>query len=122
MSYFDMIEFACNHCGDLPENGMNPVLLEKLDQLRERIGYPIIVTSGYRCEFWNRMCGGVSDSQHLKGNAADVYCDQVTVDELANLAAEIGFDGIGRYYESEFVHLDCRSNGEEPNMYQWIGD
>lgn len=122
MKYFSMDEFTCNHCEQLPENGMNPVLLEKLDQLREQIGFPIYVTSGYRCEIWNACVGGVKNSQHVQGTAADVYCDYVSVDELADIAAKIGFDGIGRYYTSDFVHLDCRSNGEEPNMYQWIGD
>lgn len=122
MKYFTMDEFSCNCCGELPPNGMNPVLLEKLDQLRERVGYPIIITSGYRCPYYNKEVGGVSNSQHVLGNAADCFCWYLSVEELANIAREIGFDGIGKYYDSEFVHLDCRSNGTEPNVYQWIGD
>lgn len=124
MKYFTLDEFACNHCGELPPNGMNPVLLEKLDELRERIGYPIYITSGYRCPIWNAdpQVGGVPNSQHVQGTAADCVCNEVTVDELADLAAEIGFDGIGRYYELGFVHLDCRSWGTEPAEYNWIGD
>lgn len=123
MKYFNDDEFRCHHCGALPENGMNPVLLEKLDQLRERVGFPIFVSSGYRCPTWNSdpRVGGVSNSQHVRGSAADIYCNEISVEELANLAAEIGFDGIGRYYGSDFVHVDCRSNGTEPNCYRWIG-
>ena len=45
MKYFTDAEFACKHCGCLPDGGMNAVLLEKLDQLRERIGAPIIAVS-----------------------------------------------------------------------------
>ena len=119
MKYFDINEFTCHHCGELPENGMNQVLLDKLDALREYIGCPIIVSCGYRCEPHNAEVGGVPNSQHVLGNAADIYTNSLSVDGLANAAAQIGFDGIGRYYHSEFVHVDVRSNGAEPNGYTW---
>lgn len=119
MKYFTDAEFVCKHCGCLPEGGMNAVLLEKLDQLRERVGAPIIVTSGYRCPVHNANVGGVPNSQHVLGTAADIVCDAVSVNELADLAAEIGFDGIGRYYDDCFVHVDCRDNGNSPNYYRW---
>lgn len=121
MKYFTMQEFACKHCGELPPQGMNEVLLAKLDELRDRIGAPIIVTSGYRCPEHNAAVGGVENSQHVQGTAADIYCDAVSVDQLADAAAAIGFDGIGRYYNSGFVHVDCRDNGQSPNYYQWVG-
>lgn len=119
MKYFTDAEFTCKHCGCLLKGGMNTVLLEKLDQLRERVGAPIILTSGYRCPVHNANVGGVPNSQHVLGNAADIICDAVSVNELADLAAEIGFDGIGRYYNSCFVHVDCRDNGNSPNYYRW---
>ena len=51
-------------------------LIEKvLDPLREAYGKPIIVTSGYRCEKLNKAVGGVYNSQHLKGQAADLCID-----------------------------------------------
>ena len=119
MKYFNLKEFSCKHCGQLPPQGMNKVLLEKLDLLRDRIGAPIIVTSGYRCPEHNAAVGGVSNSQHVQGNAADIVCNAVSVDELADVAAAIGFDGIGRYYSDGFVHVDCRDNGNSQNYYQW---
>lgn len=121
MRHFKMREFACRHCGELPPNGMNPVLLEKLDELREQLGAPVIVTSGYRCEYWNRVVGGVSNSQHRYGNAADIICDDVSYDTLVTTAKEMGFDGVGVYYGDEFVHCDTRENGERPLWYQWEG-
>lgn len=121
MKYFTIDEFRCHHCGHLPENGMNPVLLEKLDALRESVGLPIVVSSGYRCPEHNADVGGVWNSQHVKGNAADIYCPGLSVDTLADSAAILGFDGIGRYYRAEFVHLDCRDNGQSPNKYRWNG-
>lgn len=121
MKYFSLCEFACHHCGQLPEGGMNPVLLQKLDKLRERLGRPVIVSSGYRCPVHNRNVGGVYNSQHVQGTAADIYCPGVSVEALADMAAEIGFDGIGRYYNQGFVHVDCRDGGRSSGYYTWEG-
>ena len=44
-----------------------------LDPLRERYGYPIMVSSGYRCPRLNKAVDGKATSQHLKGEAADIY-------------------------------------------------
>ena len=43
-----------------------------LDPIRERYGKPIIVTSGFRSERVNKAVGGVSTSQHAKGQASDI--------------------------------------------------
>ena len=43
-----------------------------LDPLRETWGSPIIVSSGFRCKELNKLVGGVSNSYHLSGLAADI--------------------------------------------------
>ena len=43
-----------------------------LEPLRQAMGRPISISSGYRCEELNSKVGGVSNSQHLKGQAADI--------------------------------------------------
>lgn len=43
-----------------------------LDPLRRIIQTPIIITSGYRCAALNKAVGGVTNSWHTKGNAADL--------------------------------------------------
>ena len=43
-----------------------------LEPLCCQLGLPIKVNSGYRCQLLNQMVGGVSTSQHLKGEAADI--------------------------------------------------
>lgn len=43
-----------------------------LDPLREAWGKPITVNSGYRCAELNRKVGGAEQSQHLRGEAADI--------------------------------------------------
>jgi hypothetical protein len=51
---------------------MQNLAVRALEPLRQKLGLPIQVTSGYRCELVNRMVGGVKTSQHLKGEAADI--------------------------------------------------
>lgn len=46
-----------------------------LQPLRTAMGYEIKIGSGYRCPQLNRAVGGVSNSQHLKGEAADLCID-----------------------------------------------
>ena len=43
-----------------------------LDPLREAYGKPIYVNSGYRCTELNKAVGGVNNSQHVNGEAADI--------------------------------------------------
>ena len=45
---------------------------EVLEPLRRRVGR-VIITSGYRCQKLNKAVGGVWNSQHLKGEAADIF-------------------------------------------------
>ena len=46
-----------------------------LEPLRKAMGEPIKIGSGYRCEKLNKAVGGVYNSQHLKGQAADLCID-----------------------------------------------
>lgn len=45
-----------------------------LQPLRDTVGTPIIINSGYRCPFVNKQVKGASDSAHLYGRAADIRC------------------------------------------------
>ncbi len=46
-----------------------------LEPLRVAMGEPIKIGSGFRCQALNKAVGGVSSSQHLKGQAADLCID-----------------------------------------------
>lgn len=45
---------------------------EMLQRVRDTLGVPVVVTSGYRAPAVNRAVGGVSSSDHQKGLAADI--------------------------------------------------
>ncbi len=47
-----------------------------LEPLCQRFG-PILISSGYRCERVNRLVGGARNSQHLRGEAADIVIGNV---------------------------------------------
>lgn len=107
--------FACKCCGTLPENGMDEQLINLLNEsgvLEEEIN------CGYRCEKHNREVGGEPNSQHLLGTAADVDASEFGVEKLAKWFEELGADGVGRYPDGCFVHVDTRS-GRSFDTYRW---
>ena len=57
-----------------------------LDPLRRIHQKPIIITSGFRCEKLNKAVGGVANSWHTKGNAADIHIkDENEAREIFNI-------------------------------------
>jgi zinc D-Ala-D-Ala carboxypeptidase len=76
-----------------------------LDPVREMYGKPIVVSSGFRSPFLNRLVGGVSTSRHLQGLAADLRCDDPKA--LFDLIAEsdLPFDQLIYYQKRKFVHV-----------------
>lgn len=100
--HFRESEMACPCCGVWQAH---PLLVWCLEELRARIGRPLIVNSGYRCPAHNATVGGHGESLHMSGRAADVRAAGMTGDELLAAAQGIpyivGF-GVGRRY----LHVD----------------
>lgn len=111
--YFTREEFKCKcggkFCDGYPVDiDMNTVKIA--DKIRAKIGKPITINSGLRCKTHNANVGGVSNSQHLLGKAADLGCPiGCTPSQMASIADEImgGTGGIGTY--SWGIHIDTRS-------------
>lgn len=110
--YFTRDEFKCQ-CGGKYCNGFpvepNPALLSKLDLIREELGVPITIVqsggSGIRCATHNANVGGVANSEHLYGNAADLH-SSVSPQRMKQVAEKVlgNTGGIGLY--SWGVHVD----------------
>ena len=54
---------------------LKALCMEVLQPLRDYLGKPVVISSGYRSEEVNRAVGGVKGSQHLKGEAADIHVE-----------------------------------------------
>ncbi|TXH14195.1 MAG: peptidase M15A [Hyphomicrobiaceae bacterium] len=87
-----------------------------LQPLRNIVGQPIFVNSGYRCPRLNKDIGGKKNSQHLTGQAADLQA----TGEMSNtflyraiLDNKLPFDQLiweyGDDTEPEWVHVSYSS-------------
>lgn len=76
-----------------------------LRPLRVRLDKPVIVNSGYRCPEVNRLVGGVSNSQHVLGQAADIKVEKVTAKTLFDYIknSDIVYDQL--ILENGWVHV-----------------
>lgn len=98
---------------------LSPDLVELLETLRSELGaQPLIVTSGYRPPLYNQSVGGVPNSAHVDGLAADIYSDQVPLLKLWSTAERLVGDrgGVGYYPAQGFVHVDLRGY-----RARWVG-
>lgn len=86
-----------------------------LDPLRKELGVPIRVLSGYRCEKVNQIVGGVPNSQHCEGEAADITTlDNNKLRQLWGLikSNRWDFDQAIYYEERRFIHVSLRRMSE----------
>lgn len=99
------------------EENLKALIEDVLDPLREAYGRPIRVTSGYRCPQLNRLVGGSPNSQHMRGEAADIQPlksekseAKSELDKLARILIGNGkFDQLIVY--PTFIHVSYRRKG-----------
>ncbi|MCJ7449405.1 MAG: D-Ala-D-Ala carboxypeptidase family metallohydrolase [Bacteroidales bacterium] len=103
--HFNLSEFACPCCNLVM---LHPKLLAKLVELRNTLERPVYITSGYRCFEYNRKVGGVVNSYHCIGLAADIKVKDINLITLLEICENIDFSGIGLYEKNNFLHLDVR--------------
>lgn len=110
--FFNLKEFECPHCHKVM---LSEILLEKLFKLRYKLGRPININSGFRCEYYNNLVKGSSNSCHMFGLAADISVEGMILYDLYIIALELNFTGIGFYEKKNFLHLDVRPG----KLYEW---
>ena len=111
---FNLNEFASKDGADMPPEVFKNVALvaKNLQVLRDFVGQPIKVNSGYRSPAHNKSIGGASKSQHVKGKAADIVIKGHKPEVVAEIIIELIKDGkmsqggIGVY--NTFTHYDIR--------------
>jgi len=111
---FSLHEFRCKDGTDVPDELLDNVkeLAENLQVLRDFIGKPINVISGYRSPTYNRKIDGARRSQHLLAKAGDLIVNGMTPDEVKAAIVELIKEGkmkkggVGLY--THFTHYDIR--------------
>lgn len=87
-------------------------LAKNLQVLRDEVKKPIKITSGYRPAELNAKVGGVSQSRHITGQAADLKIEGYTPKQVAAIiekliaAGKMKQGGLGIY--STWIHFDVR--------------
>lgn len=87
-------------------------LIVQLQVLRDYVGVPIYINSGYRSPKHNKKVGGSPNSQHLLGKAADIVVKGMEPKEVADTIEKLIKEGkmkqggLGRY--ETFTHYDIR--------------
>lgn len=107
LRFFKPKEFQCKcgKCG-LGYGMMDKNLLSMLDEVREKAGVPLVLSSAYRCKAHNEsLKEAVEDSSHTKGKAVDIKClDSKTRFKILKAAFEVGFRRIEP--RETWIHLD----------------
>jgi len=104
--HFSRSEFECKcGCGG---DTVDYALVEVLENVREYFNKPIVINSGYRCASHNASIGGSSNSQHIRGKAADFRVSGTTEEEVVSYLESLYPNkyGIGIYQGR--THLDVR--------------
>jgi zinc D-Ala-D-Ala carboxypeptidase len=97
---------------NVPERIALKQLVDNLLQpLRDLYGKPIRVTSGYRSPLVNKSIGGAQQSQHVKGQAADITGGSAEENEiLFNLIREnFKFDQLIDEFGYSWIHVSYTS-------------
>ena len=121
-AHFDRSEFRCK-CGNCQENAVSPLLIERLESVRELAERPIVIRSGCRCPAHNVAEGGKADSAHLTDLARKEYCEAADIETpttrdrfyLVQAAIRTGVWRIG--IGKNFIHLDVDAGKDDEVMW-----
>lgn len=126
-------EYKCPCCGRMPDSvhsdSRYELLFGTFERIRELVGKPILISSGYRCPRYNREVGGVPYSVHIFGLALDLDFDPKEIHSMSDLIKyNFPFLRIGVYADGKsFVHIDVgytinpRLEGEWIEGTTWSG-
>lgn len=115
LRYFKMSEFKCPCCG---RADMDERFLRLLDEARATSPVPFRITSGFRCEEYNKKIGGVDGSAHTHGLAVDIHSPtsnyRYYIHRALNTIYEFNRFGLA----GTFIHVDMDTN--KPQNVIWL--
>ena len=96
------------------ERNINLLVDNVLDPIRDKFCAPVIITSGYRCPQVNKLVGGVNNSQHMSGCAADFHIRDFTPlmmhQVFLDIYDTIEFDQLIYYRSKNIIHVSYVEN------------
>ena len=117
--HFSEGEMACSHCGMHP---MDEGFMKHLNELRNKVGFPLVISSGYRCPEYNAKVSFTgTNGPHTTGMAADIAISGEKAFMVAKAAFQLGFKGIGIAQKGvkRFIHVDDVVSPEHPRPRVW---
>ena len=103
------------------ERNINLLVVNVLDPVRDELRTPIIITSGYRCPQVNKLVGGVNNSQHMSGCAADFHVQGFTPlmmrQVFLNIYDTMEFDQLIYYRSNNIIHVSYVENGNRHEAF-----
>lgn len=102
---FTADEFTCRHCGAA---GIRASFVEQLQRLRDYLGQPIKINSGYRCTQHPVEAAKPAPGRHTEGIAADISGPPLA-DIWRALQHFPEFTGVGVSLSQNFIHVDTRA-------------
>jgi len=105
---FKLSEVCCKHCGS---HGMTPEFIALVQEFRDFLGAPVVITSGYRCRLHpaelQKPAGVVG--RHRQGLAIDFRSPGMSLKDLYGNVEKFGkFLGVGVSLRGGFIHCDKR--------------
>ena len=103
------------------ERNINLLVDNVLDPIRDKFCAPVIITSGYRCPRVNKLVGGVNNSQHMSGCAADFHIKGFTYlmmrKVFLNIYDTMEFDQLIYYRSKNIIHVSYVENGNRHEAF-----
>lgn len=103
------------------ERNINLLVDNVLDPIRDKFCAPVIITSGYRCPKVNKLVGGVNNSQHMSGCAADFHIKGFTYSMMhqvfLNIYDTMDFDQLIYYRSKNIIHVSYVENANRHEAF-----
>ena len=102
----------------------SPDLMNRLQALRDTLGFPLFVTSGYRSPRYNAAVSSTGlNGPHTTGFAVDISISGEDAFSLLKAALSMEFTGIGVQQKGphgrRFIHLDCLPRSRALRPWVW---
>jgi uncharacterized protein YcbK (DUF882 family) len=117
-NYFSEAELSCSCCGAYE---FAPEFLYILNVIREQCGFPLPVTSGYRCPKHPVEARKRAPGAHSRGLGVDIGVGGERAHRLLEVALAQGVPRIGIQQKGEgrFIHLDIDSSLHNPTIWSY---